>query len=187
MNCLSPDDYRVCYCHYNISFGVTVFNCSSKNLNTIPNTTPNFTNWVILKDNSIKDFEGLRGYLSQVQFLHLGGNLLSSINNTFLYNLQNNKSIVWLNVARNRLTSIPSKIQELNFLQKIWLSGNPFHCNCLMLWMIGWLNNFTTSTGKHVIVDYQDVRCHSGTAVGTPIYKLNEVILGCYPKGLTIW
>ena len=91
-----------------------------------------------------------------------------------------------LDFARNRLTGIPSKIQELHYLEKIWLSGNPFHCDCSILWMIGWLNNFTTSIGKHIVVDYQDLRCHSGTAVGTPIYKLDKVLLGCYPKGLFI-
>ena len=113
--------------------------------------------------------------------------MLPSINDSFLLCLQLKKSITWLNLARNKLTGIPSKIQGLHYLQKIWLSGNPFHCDCSMLWMIGWLNNFTTSTGRHIVVDYQDIRCHSGTAVGIPIYKLNEVLLGCYPKGLTVW
>ena len=113
--------------------------------------------------------------------------MLSSINDSFLVNLQIKKSITWLNLARNRLTGIPSKIQELHYLQKIWLSGNPFHCDCSIIWMIGWLNNFTTSTGKHIVVDYHDVRCHSETLIGTPIYKLNEVLLGCFPKVLTKW
>ena len=56
-----------------------------------------------------------------------------------------------------------------------------------MTWMIGWLNNFTTSAGEHVVQDYQDLRCHSGAAMEMPIYKLNEIIWGCYSKGLTIW
>ena len=89
-------------------------------------------------------------------------------------------------MANNRLTKIPSNFQELPFLEKVWLSGNPFHCDCSMTWMIGWLNNFTTSAGEHIVQDYQDLRCHSGAATKMPIYKLNEIILGCYPKGLTI-
>ena len=113
--------------------------------------------------------------------------MLSSIKDSLFSNLQQYRSIIWLNLAGNKFTKLPLKIQNLNYLKKIWLSDNLFHCDCSMLWMIGWLNNFTTSTGKHVIVDYQDVRCYSGTTVGTPIYKLNEVILGCYPKVLTLW
>ena len=185
VNCLHSYGH-LCFCYYNIYFGVNVYNCSSGNLYTLPQSAPNFTNWVLLENNNIKKIHEFRDYLSEAQFLHLGSNMLSSINDSFLLNLQIKKSITWLNLAGNRLTGIPTKIQELHYLQKIWLSHNPFHCDCSMLWMISWQNNFTTSTGKHIVVDYQDLRCHSGTAVGTPIYKLNEVLLGCYPKGLTI-
>ena len=72
-------------------------------------------------------------------------------------------------------------------MQKIWLAENPFHCQCSMTWMIGWLNNFTTTTGEHVIVDFQHVTCHSGLNIGEPVYKLDEVDMGCFPKELTLW
>ena len=186
VNCLQSDG-QLCFCYYNIHFRFNVYNCSSGNLYTLPQSAPNLTNWILLENNNINKIHEFRDYLSEAQFLHLGGNKLSSINDSFLVNLQIGKSITWLNLARNRLTEIPTKIQELHYLQKIWLSGNPFKCDCSIIWMIGWLNNFTTSTGSHIVVDYQDVRCHSGTAIGTPIYKLNEVLLGCYPKALTKW
>ena len=186
VSCLQYDGHP-CFCNYNIYFGVNVFNCSSENLYTLPWSAPNFTNWVLLENNNIYKIHEFRDYLWETQFLHLVGNMLPSINDSFFLNLQLKKSITWLNLARNRLTGMPTKIQELTYLQKIWLSGNPFHCDCSIIWMIGWLNNFTTSVGNHIVVDYQDVICHSGTAVGSPIYKLDKVLLGCYPKGLTIW
>ena len=182
VNCLQS-----CFCYYNIHFSVNVYNCSSLNLYTLPQSAPNFTNWILLENNNINKIYDFRDYLSEAHFLHLGGNMLSSINDSFLLNLQIKKTITWLKLARNRLTGMPTKIQELTYLQKIWLSGNPFHCDCSIIWMIGWLNNFTTSVGNHIVVDYQDVICHSGTAVGIPIYKLDKVLLGCYPKGLTKW
>ena len=55
-----------------------------------------------------------------------------------------------------------------------------------MTWMVGWLNNFTTTSGDHVIVDYKDIFCHSGLSIGEPIYKLDEVSMGCFPKELTV-
>ena len=163
-----------------------MYNCSSQNLDKMPLSVPNFSDWVLLKDNNINNIDRFPNYLSKAQFLHLGGNILSNLNNSFLFKLQTSRSITWLNLAENRLTQIPTNFQELLLLQKIWLSGNPFHCDCSMLWMISWLNNFTTPEGEHIIQDYQDVRCRSGGAVGTPFYKLNEVMLGFYPKGLTI-
>ena len=34
-------------------------------------------------------------------------------------------------------------------------------------------------------MDYKDVLCYSGLKVGTPIYKLDEVDMGCFPHKLT--
>ena len=51
--------------------------------------------------------------------------------------------------------------------------------------MIKWLNNFKRPTGEHVIVDYQDIKCQSGSMKGLPIYVLTEVIMGCYPAKLS--
>ena len=87
-----------------------------------------------------------------------------------------------MNLANNKLAIIPSKIQELIFLQMVWIGGNPFDCHCSMTWMVGWLNNFTRKTGEHVIRDYKDVMCHSGLNIGDPIYKLDEVSMGCFPS-----
>ena len=186
MKCLHSHDHY-CYCHYDIINGVNVYTCSSIKLNMMPMSVPNFTNWVILQNSSINSVDGFRSYLLEVQFLHLGDNALSYINYSFLFYLQSSKTLTWLNLTSNKLTGMPFKIQKVTYFERIWLSHNPFHCDCSMLWMIGWLNNFTNSRGKHVVVDYQDVRCNSGTAHGMPIYKLNAVLLGCYPKGLILW
>ena len=188
MTCPQSDDHP-CFCYCDVDSTVNVYNCSSANMDVLPLSVPNFTNWIILENNKINNIPGYRTYFPKIQFLHLGENMISFINNLFLLHLQKSSSryITWLNLTKNKLRSIPSKIQELHHLNKLWLSGNPFQCDCSMVWMIGWLNNFTTPKGKNIVVDYQEVPCHSGTAVGTPIYKLNEVILGCYPKGLTIW
>ena len=67
------------------------------------------------------------------------------------------------------------------------MSENPYHCDCEMTWMVGWLNNFTTITGDHVIVDYKRLKCHSGLMPGKPIYQLDKVAMGCFPPELTLW
>ena len=72
-------------------------------------------------------------------------------------------------------------------MKKIWLSDNQFHCDCDMTWMIECLNNLTTPTKQNIIVDYQEVKCYSGMMVGKPIYKLNEVEMGCFPPKLALW
>ena len=55
-----------------------------------------------------------------------------------------------------------------------------------MLWLISWLNN-TRVSGQRLDQDYQDVICTGGQWNGTPVYKLNQVKMGCYPKNVATW
>ena len=70
-------------------------------------------------------------------------------------------------------------------LQEIMLSENPFSCNCEMIWMIKWLNNFTMD-GSHIIADYRDIRCSTRLMKGKQIYLLNPIDMGCFPSKWTI-
>ena len=92
-----------------------------------------------------------------------------------------------MDLSYNNIVTLPNKIQSLVHLQQIWLAGNPFHCDCSMTWMIGWLNNFTTSTKEHAIRDYRKLKCRSGRMKGSQIYLLNKVDLGCFPNIWTTW
>ena len=67
----------------------------------------------------------------------------------------------------------------------MWLSGNPYQCDCSMTWMAGWLNTFTTPLGQHIIVDFKELICETGMAKGMPIYQLNEIDMGCFPSKWT--
>ena len=113
--------------------------------------------------------------------------MISTIPEEFITDLAKSKTLQWLNLANNNLASIPIKFKELNNLGKIWLAGNPFHCDCEMTWMTGFVNNFTSSFGKHIIVDFREMICHSGKMKGKPIYKLDEVKMGCFPSQLNSW
>ena len=121
-------------------------------------------------------------YLNRVWYLSLPQNKVSSICDRFIKTIHKSQKLKWLNLAGNSLTTISLQLKSLDNLEKIWLGGNKFHCDCSMTWMITWLTNFTTPTGDHIIVDYKHINCYSGMMKGTPVYKLNEVKMGCYPK-----
>ena len=125
-------------------------------------------------------------YFGQIWFLSLANNHIADICDSFLEEINKSENIRWLNLKSNNLARIPRKIEELKFLDKLWLSENPFRCDCEMTWMIGWVNNFTSS-GDRIIADYKGLKCHSGLTIGQPIYQLNEVEMGCYPAKLTLW
>ena len=131
-----------CYCHYNLENRANVFTCSSMVTNTLPSSVPAYTNCVLLDNNKINNISPA-GYLDAVTFLSLQNNTISNIPDSFIRTFNNN-NMKWIKLADTKLTTVPKQMQNLTNLNKIWLSGNPFHCDCEMTWMIGWLNNFTT-------------------------------------------
>ena len=179
-------DELPCYCHYDVQERSNIYNCSSQTLETVPKTIPNFTDWILLENNKVDSLHAPIKFLDKIRFLNLKTNSISFIPGTFTSELLKSKTMKQLNLVENKLTSIPKQMQNLRHLEKIWLSGNPFHCDCEMTWMIRWLNNFTTTSGKHIVVDYQHLKCHSGKLIGLPIFVLNEVLLGCYPSDLSL-
>ena len=152
----------------------------------MPASVPDDTEWLVMtNDTRLTDLRVSYDYLYKLRYLDLHNSNILKISDTFLNNLLTNTNLTWLNLAKNRINILPRKMEQLWLIRKIWLGKNPFHCDCSMTWMIPWLNNFTSPSGDHIIVDYKDLLCHSGQEVGTPIYKLNEVDMGCFPHRLT--
>ena len=180
-------DGQSCFCFYNRRTWNNIQNCSSLNLHHLPSSLHNFTDWLILQNNDIKKLNDFHTYFETISFLNISENKISTITTSFLANLSESKTLKWLDLSYNDLKRLPPQVQELTNLEKIWLHGNPIHCDCDMTWMIDWINNFTTtSTREHVVVDHTKLNCHSGKMHGKPIYKLSKVDLGCYPHDWTV-
>ena len=181
--CFSPPGFK-CSCHYFLSENADVYSCSNTSafVDSLPSFVPQGTDWFLLTESQVKILSGDMDYLNSIVYLNLNTNHIKSITDEFINTVNKNQSLKFLNLANNNLAIIPSKVQELTFLQGVWLGGNPFDCHCSMTWMVGWLNNFTTPKGEHIIKDYKDVICHSGLNIGNPIYKLDEVSMGCFPS-----
>ena len=156
-------------------------------MKSLPTSILRETDWLVMEEDPITKLSVSHKYFEQLKFLNLKNSNINSISKSFLDSLQRNRNLTWINLAGNKLISVPQKALDLVLLEKVWLSGNPFHCDCSMTWMIGWLNNFTSQYGNHIIIDYKSVKCASGLMVGKAIYKLNEVDMGCFPRKWTIW
>ena len=137
--------------------------------------------------NNIFELSSNFDYLHNIWFLDLKFNKIKFISDTFIYSVKEGGTIKWLDLSDNKLARIPSSIQELAFLEKIWLDGNPFHCDCEMTWMIDWLNNFTGPDGEHKIVNYDTLACQQGIMKDMPIHLLKVVHMGCFPSKWTMW
>ena len=159
---------------------------------SLPTSLPRGTDWLIMENNPrLTQLKGGGEYLNNIHYLDLRNNSIKSIPDDFIKQLQENRTrgSLWLDLADNELTSVPKEFSEMTSLQKLWLSGNPFQCDCTMTWMITWLRNMTsTPSGERTVVDSDRVTCHSGARMhGRPVYTLSEVEMGCYPSSWAAW
>ena len=111
-----------CSCYYYLQMMANVFNCSSTKMKTLPSLAPNFTDWVVLKNNNLRSVDNYFSYFDRIRYLDLGNNQIVSINDSFLSRLKNSKGLVLFNLAENQLRSIPEEFRELTKMEKIWLS-----------------------------------------------------------------
>ena len=70
------------------------------------------------------------------------------------------KSVKHLDIRGNNLTSLPETITKANKTNKLWISGNPYECNCDMLWMKDWLMDTRN------VMDKDNVTCSGKTIKG---------------------
>ena len=73
-----------------------------------------------------------------------------------------------LDISGNNLKEIPKIITKDNKTNKMWISYNPYECNCDMLWMKDWL----TETEK--VMDKNNVTCSGREEKGENIFDKNQ-------------
>ena len=142
---------------------------------------PNITDLLDLSKNNIITLCSNRTYLRTVSGLILRTTQLTRVCDNIVGDLRQGL-LQTLDLSDNRITKLPKEIKFITSFTDIQLSGNPFVCNCDMLWMRDWMANFTYH-GRRVVSDYYQVKCNDGV----PVHKLNAVKMGCFPKELTLW
>ncbi|KAK8759397.1 hypothetical protein V5799_002972 [Amblyomma americanum] len=114
-----------CECRQGHARGIVV-NCSSKALTKLPNVLPEGTTELDLSDNHLEQLDHtLRRSVPQLQVLSVKNNWLSSLNISVLPDM-----VETLDVRANRLTKLPHALVEERNLTSLWLSGNPYDCDC---------------------------------------------------------
>ena len=158
-----------------------MFDCSSTKLDQFPPGTavPGNTNFLDFSENSIGSLCGNHAYIKNMSGLDLRGNQIKYICDGAITNILES-SIARLDLSRNNLTKLPKKILNATSLDKLWLSNNPFQCDCKMLWMKDWLTNHSS---RIVVMDYKEAKCQDGDL----LYQLDPVKMGCFPKEMTVW
>ena len=163
-----------CFCYYNPYNRTNVYDCSYQNYTALPHSVQPGTNWLILCNNSLTSLSIPQTYFNVTSYIDVSTNNILAITDNIIAAFNKSNTLIGVNLTYNKLKSIPIGFRTLSKLQKIWMYGNPFDCNCDMTWMINWLNTTTVQDGK-------SIRCATGSQIGTLIYKLNTTKMGCGP------
>ncbi len=178
-----------CSCYYNQTSKNNVYKCLNKKLYHLPKVIPAGTNCIVIHNASLHTLCKKYFFPEDVTHLNLSTNRIKNICPSFLQTDTKTAldQITELDISNNLLKSLPREIVRATKTTKIWLSKNPYMCNCDMLWMVDWLANAKLSSGKPVVQDYKDVTCSGGIADGIHMYRLNQVDIGCYPSKMATW
>lgn len=116
-----------CTCHED-SFGERAIsvNCSSAALNRTPRVFPKGTTRLDLNGNGLHQLDdAIVNGAPHLVFLSLKDNLLSTLNESSIP-----ETVHSLDLRNNRLEKFPHALVLVRNLTSLWLSGNPFICDC---------------------------------------------------------
>ena len=116
------------------------------------------TDWLLLPENNFGPLKNSPDYLKNITLLDLSSSNIIDIDKNVLEAII--KDVKHLDIRGNKLRSLPQTITKANITNKLWISNNPYECNCDMIWMKDWLmdtknvmdkDNVTCSTGKIIL------------------------------------
>ncbi len=178
INCGIPSQ---CLCHHDEEKDTNTLNCSFAGLNLLPRSIPDPTETADLRWNDIRTLAHYPTSFGTVNWLDLEGNGIASVSGTFITQICQHGNIRTLKLSKNAIQFLPKEMPCLKMLRELWLQENLFVCNCEMMWMVQWLNNFILPSQKHIVVKYQELTCNNGKLKGLPMYALTDAVMGCAP------
>lgn len=140
-----------CTCYIRASLETIIVDCINRGLENIPSTVPAKTRELWLQNNSIRALPTHAMYFSQLFDLRIASNQLHEFPESYLRLLKN---LHTLYLDDNLLGSLSPQVVQLHNLRQVRISGNPFRCDCRLMWMKTWL-----LTRKAVVMDWSIIKC----------------------------
>ena len=117
-----------CICYSSPYERANIFSCQNRSLDTFPETVLEDTDRLLLSENNFGSLNKSPDYLKDISLLDLSSNNITEINNTVMEVIM--KNVNSLDIRKNKLTTLPKSISKLNKTKRLWISDNPYECNC---------------------------------------------------------
>ncbi|XP_052783443.1 protein toll-like isoform X1 [Mya arenaria] len=168
-NCPTP-----CKCYERTSTGNIIVDCIGFNLNNIPDNMPVGSLELRLSHNNITHVANT-AYFGRVKIFDISHNHLKTIDSSVFQNLN---KIETLNLRSNHLIRLPQTLVRLG-AKSIMLSGNPYVCDCNVVWMKNWI-----TSNKDIVTDWDMVTCNTLQNDGNIIVKVSKAKFVCKESSL---
>ncbi len=142
-----------CLCYYSLYHGANTMDCSHNNMVQLPQELLPRTQQLIMTGNKLEVLDNIQKKLANIIHFDFENNNIRHISDSVLETLFLNTDS--LNLKGNALTQV-SHFWQTPSKTTIWLSNNPFECNCDMMWMRDWLLNVTN------VRDRKNITCGPG-------------------------
>ncbi len=147
-----------CHCYCSADDEANTVNCSFNNMTQLPNFVPPRTEQLVMTGNNLNRMDFPNQNLSTIKMLDLDNNSIRSFDEESLEALL--LSNISVKLSDNKIRQIPQILGTTDLHGKIWLAGNPYECNCDMMWMRDWLQNATN------VMDRDHITCGPGRYEG---------------------
>ena len=128
------------------------------------------TDWLLLSGNNLGSLNKAPDYLNNISLLDLSSSNITEIKEAAIELIMHN--VKSLDIRGNKLKNLPATIANINIIIKLWISDNPYECNCEMLWMKDWL----VDTGN--VMDKKNITCSSTKIRGKKqqiLFRINVI------------
>ncbi len=134
-------------------------NCSHNNMTLLPSEILPRTEQIIMAGNKLGVLDTVNENLTNIKRFDLQNSGITDTSQSTFDIFEHHASSV--NLFHNEMLNLPQTIKTQARKVKLWLSGNPYECNCGMMWMKDWLMNASN------VVDRENITCGNGKWKGS--------------------
>ncbi len=165
-----PDN---CTCFHSFTYKANVTDCSRIKRKSLPKSVIDSTNWLLMSGNDLETLSAEPKYMATLDYVDFKGSNIQYLSDDFVELVLHSKSLTRIDLSQNKMTLLPESIKTLTNSTKIWLGGNPYNCECSILWIRDWLQKTSS------VQDKDNVTCMNGKSLGVPIHMLDAKLMGC--------
>ena len=133
----------------------------------------------MMRGNNLGELRNVKPYMNEITHFDMSSSEITKIKDNVMNSIINNS--LYIDITNNKLKYLPTSIGQSNNRTKIWISNNPYECNCDMMWTRDWLVQATN------VMDKENVKCGNGDMIGNKTTHSLFLVITCVNWVMNPW